>query len=91
MSSSFMEALGKDRMYHKPCGFVTDAGIWMMGVLIKYAVNKVLHFNHQDFMHALKADLGPLLGDTGLWCFKQYKTAQLEKGNEEKNKKARVW
>ena len=42
-------------------------------------------------MHAIKADLGPLLGDTGLWCFKQYKATQLEKGNEEKNKKARVW
>jgi hypothetical protein len=87
---TFSGALSKDRMYHRPAGFVTDQQIWMMGVLIKYFVNKVLHFSHRDFMMALRADICPLLGDTGLWMAKQYMVRQTEKGNDEKKKKARV-
>lgn len=61
-----------------------------MGVLTKYATKKVLHFNHNDFMMALRADLTPLLGNTGLWVIKNYMTRQTEKGNEEKKKRART-
>jgi hypothetical protein len=28
----FSAALSKDRMYHRPCGFVNDQQIWMVGV-----------------------------------------------------------
>ena len=44
----------------------------MVGVLVKYFVNQVLRFDHQDFVRAIKTDLGPLLGDTGLWALKNY-------------------
>ena len=40
--------------------------------MTKYFVNTVLRFNHRDFMHAIRQDLGPLLGDTGLWALKNY-------------------
>ena len=38
----------------------------------------------------MKSDLGPLLGETGLWMFKNYQARQADKGNEEKKKKARA-
>lgn len=37
--TSFMAALGRDRMYKRPCGAVTDQQIWMIGVLLKYLIN----------------------------------------------------
>ena len=55
----------------------------MLGVLLKYLVRQVLHFNHQDFLTALRVDLGPLLGETGLWALKNYQVRQIEKGNDE--------
>lgn len=85
----FMAALGRDRMYKRQCGAVTDQQIWMIGVLVKYFVNKVLRFGHTDFIRAVKTDLGPLLGDTGLWALKNYQVHQTQKGNEEKKKMAR--
>ena len=44
----------------------------MLGVLLKYYVKQVLRFDHADFMRAFRIDLGPLLGDTGLWALKNY-------------------
>jgi len=88
--TTFMDALGRDRMYQRPCGFVTDQQIWMLGVLLKYFLKNVLHFDHTDFLTALRVDLGPLLGETGLWTLKNYITLQTEKGNNDKKKKARV-
>lgn len=38
LKTTFMAALGKDRMYKRPCGAVTDQQIWMIGVLLKYFV-----------------------------------------------------
>ena len=38
MKTGFMAALGKDRMYKRECGAVTDQQIWMLGVLAKYFV-----------------------------------------------------
>jgi len=72
ISTSFMAALGKDRMYKRPCGSVNDNQIWMIGVLVKYLIKSVLRFNYTDFLKALVEDLGPLLGDTGLWAIKNY-------------------
>ena len=86
---SFMTALGKDRMYKRACGSVTDQQIWMLGVLTKYFINKVMRMDHADFIRALKTDLGPMIGDTGLWALKNYQEAQTLKGNDEKKKIAR--
>jgi len=32
MKVTFSGALTKDRMYHRPCGFINDQQIWMLGV-----------------------------------------------------------
>jgi hypothetical protein len=90
LKNSFSRALGEDRMYKRPCGFIDDQHIWMMGVQLKYAINKVLHFDHRDFLTAMRNELCPLLGATGVWIVSQYQQRQQEKGNEEKKKKARV-
>ena len=87
---NFSSALGKDRMYKRPCGSVNDNQIWMLGVLVKYMVKQVLRMSHTDFLKAMKEDLGPILGDTGLWAIKNYLTRQTEKGKDEKKKMARV-
>ena len=44
--TNFMAALGRDRMYKRPCGSVTDQQIWMLGVLLKYFIKSVLNFSH---------------------------------------------
>jgi len=90
MQEKFMGALGKDRMYKRPCGAVTDQQIWMLGVLMIYMVDKVLRFSHKDFLAAIRCDLGPLLGDTGLWMFKNYTTYLAEQGDNERKKMAKV-
>lgn len=46
MKNSFSQALNRDRLYNRPVGFLMDQQIWMVGVLTKYFVNKVLRFNH---------------------------------------------
>lgn len=46
LKTNFMAALGRDRMYKRPCGSVTDQQIWMLGVLVKYFIKSVLHMNH---------------------------------------------
>ena len=72
LKTNFMAALGRDRMYKRPCGSVTDQQIWMIGVLVKYFIKQVLHFNHSDFITALREDVGPLLGNTGIWALQSY-------------------
>jgi len=72
LKEGFMAALGRDRMYKRQCGAVTDQQIWMIGVLVKYFVNQVLRFDHTDFIRAISIDLGPILGDTGIWALKNY-------------------
>lgn len=49
-----------------------------------------MHMNHEDFMTAFNVDLGPLLGETGLWALKNYEQRMADKGKDEKKKKARV-
>jgi hypothetical protein len=87
--TQFMAALGKDRMYKRPCGSVTDQQIWMIGVLLKYFIKSVMRMDHVDFARAIRTDLGPILGETGLWALRNYQQAQAQKGNEEKKKLAR--
>jgi hypothetical protein len=65
---------------------VTDQQIWLIGVLMKYFLKQVMHFEHEDFLTALKIDLGPLLGETGLWALRGYEQRMHEKGCAEKRK-----
>ena len=67
---NFSAALGKDRIYHRPCGFCNDQQIWLVGVLVTYFYRQVIRFDHKDFMRAMNIDLGPVLGDLGLWVLK---------------------
>lgn len=90
MKDTFSDRLGKDRLYERPCGFITDQQIWMVGVLMKYFIREVMHFEHTDFLTALSCDLGPLMGETGLWLMQNYETRMHDKGNAEKRKKAKV-
>jgi hypothetical protein len=55
--SAFSAALGKDRLYKRPVGFMQDQQIWMIGVLVRYFVKSVLHFDHADFLKAVKEDI----------------------------------
>lgn len=74
LQTQFMSALGKDRLYKRPAGFVQDSQIWLIGVLAKYFIFTVLRFDHADFLKAMKLDLGPILGDTGVWSLTNYLT-----------------
>jgi hypothetical protein len=47
---------------------------------MKYFLKQVMHFEHEDFLTALKIDLGPLLGETGLWALRGYEQRMQEKG-----------
>ena len=82
MQTTFHSALSKDRLYLRPAGFMTDQQIWMVGILTKYFVKSVLRFNHADFLDAVKRDLGPLLGEVGLWSLKNYQERQNIKKND---------
>ena len=35
-------------------------------------MTQVLHFNHEDFLTALRIDLNPLLSNTGLWMAQRF-------------------
>lgn len=72
MKTSFSQALGKDRLYQRPTGFMQDQNIWMIGVLTRYFIKQVLHFDHADFMKAMKEDVNPILGELGLWVLTNY-------------------
>lgn len=89
LKETFSAKLAKDRMYYRAAGFVTDQQIWMIGVLMKYFLRKVMHFSHDDFMTSLKVDLGPLLGECGLWALKNYEVRMGDQGKLDKKKKAR--
>lgn len=65
--TKFAEAIQKDRLYKRPAGFVEQNGTWIVAVLLKFFIKKALHFNHVDFMKTMKEDMGPVLGEIGLW------------------------
>ena len=87
IKTSFSAALGKDRLYQRPVGFMQDQQIWMIGVLVRYFVKQVLSFDHPDFMKAMKEDINPLLGELGLWALTNYSMRQKEKGKADKKKR----
>lgn len=53
-------------------------------------LNSVLRFSHQDFMKALRIDLGPVLGDTGIWSLKCIQDLAKEQDDKELKKKTQV-
>jgi hypothetical protein len=54
---------------------------------MQYFLSNVLRFNHPDFLRALRIDLGPVLGDLGLWSLKcKQDEAKAAKDNELKKK-----
>lgn len=61
----------------------------MIGVLCKYMIRKVMHFSHDDFMTAFQVDIGPILGEIGIWALKNYEERMNNKGKADKKKKAR--
>lgn len=62
----------------------------MVGVNTQYMIESVLRFDHSDFMKALKLDLGPVLGDVGLWSLKCLQDQAKEKNDTELKKKIAV-
>lgn len=59
----------------------------MVGVQINYLVEKVLRFSHSDFLKAINSDLGPVLGDLGLWTLKCLQEQAKERGDSDMKKK----
>mmetsp|Transcript_41936 Transcript_41936/g.40254 ORF Transcript_41936/g.40254 Transcript_41936/m.40254 type:complete len:145 (+) Transcript_41936:729-1163(+) len=90
MKNSFANGLSKDRLYFRPAGFIKDSQIWMVGVLRKYFVKQVLRFSHRDFLKSMKEDLGPVLGEIGLWVLTNYSNKMKDKGKLEERKQAQV-
>ena len=62
----------------------------MLGVNINYFLNSVLRFDHKDFLKAMKIDVGPILGDTGLWALRNLSNHAKEVKDTELKKKAAV-
>ena len=53
-------------------------------------VDSVIRFDHADFMTALKVDLGPIMGDIGIWVCKQLVDYCKSKGDNDGKKKYMV-
>ena len=90
MKAQFGSALSKDQIYKRPSGFLNEMQFWMLGVQIEYFINSVLRFDHKDFMKAMKYDLGPILGDVGLWCIKDLLDNAKQRKDPEMKKKYQV-
>lgn len=90
IKNDFSAALSKDRLYHKPAGFINDQQSWLIGVQMHYVLDKVLRYSHSDFLKAFRTDLGPILGNTGIWALKRLGTMAKESGDAELRKKVNV-
>lgn len=53
-------------------------------------VSQALRFSHKDFLKSLILDLGPILGDLGLWCLKCLLDVAKEKKDTDLKKKLQV-
>lgn len=77
-------------MYQLPSGFMLDSQIFLIGLLSHQFVEKVLRFNHVDFLKALKVDLGPILGNVGLWALKNLQSRARQSGDDTLKKKYNI-
>ena len=50
-------------------------------------VESALRFDHTDFVKSLKLDLGPILGDLGLWSLESLKNQAKERSDKDLAKK----
>ena len=57
---------------------------------INYFLNSVLRFDHKDFIKAIKIDVGPILGYTGLWALRCLSNHAKEVKDNELKKKVAV-
>lgn len=62
----------------------------MVGVNIQYWLDSVLRFDHQDFLKALRLDLGPCLGDFSLWVLTNRLAGAKVAGDAELKKKLTI-
>lgn len=62
----------------------------MLGVNVNYFLHSVLRFDHKDFLKAIKIDVGPILGHTGLWALRCVSNHAKEVKDNELKKKAAV-
>ncbi len=62
----------------------------MLGVNVQYMINSVLRFDHKDFLMAMKIDLGPILGHTGLWALRQLSNHAKEVKDQDLKKRVAV-
>jgi len=54
---------------------------------MNYLLNSVLRFDYKDFVTAVKIDLGPVLGDIGVWVLQCLHESAKEKKDTELKKK----
>ena len=62
----------------------------MVGVQLQFMINQALRFDHKDFVKALQLDLGPILGDLGLWSLKCHQDIAKEKKDNDLKKKIQI-
>ena len=86
MMNKFTNAMRKDQLYKRATAYMTDGLIWMMKVLKIYMVEKVLRFNHEDFLKAVRDDIPPLISEVGIWLFEVAISREKELGNKDKMK-----
>ena len=86
----FSTALGKDRLYNRPAGFLNDQQLYLIGVNIEYFLNSAIRYDHKDFCKAIKEDLGPILGNVGMWVAKNLREQAKEQKDEDLKKKLQI-
>ena len=89
--SKFSEAMKKDQLYERATAFMNDGMIWMLKTLKIYFIEKVLRFNHQDFLIALRDDIPPLFSYVGMWLMDNHLNRIKELGaSKEEQKKVKT-
>lgn len=90
LMNKFTNAMRNDQLYKRATAYMTDGLIWMMKVLKIYMVEKVLRFDHKDFLTAVRDDIPPLISEVGVWLFEVAINREKETGDKEKLKKLKT-
>ena len=80
----------KDHLYKRATAFMNNGMIWLMKVLKQYMATKVLHYNYQDFLTALRDDLPPLFSNVGVWILETWINRLRELGDKDMIKRAKI-
>ena len=62
----------------------------MVGVQLEFMASQAIRFSHKDFLKSLILDLGPILGDLGLWSLKCLQDVAKEKKDNDLKKRLAV-